>query len=210
MWQKVRLAAVRCGFWLLFKTRGYYCWSKLYRYFFEAGYQNQKLTQYQNLGHLGDALRSMKWVQDPLKGKLDIISSPKKVEHLYQLAKLKGERAEIGDCDEFAQYAADRIEEMRRRSVINIIPYFMTLNWFDNKGVFHGHNICAMEMINDEKGTTEWGHIGNWFGGRPQWSFTGPGDIAAWFAHRSPRDGNGVLIAWALASFDLRLKEIGM
>ena len=207
MWHEIRLALARLGFWIWFKSSGYYHWSKFWRWALERKYKKQKLTQYAHLKQLVAALNHIVWQEDPLKGYFDVISSPQKVERIFQLARLQDERPRIGDCDDFAQYAADRIEDLRRRRVVNIVPYFMTINWFDKSGVFHGHNVCALEKT-DDKGNVEWGHVGNWYAGSPQWGFSGPHDIAYWFAYRNPRDGHGQLIAWALASFNLELKEL--
>lgn len=197
-WAKIKLAIARFGFWIWVAPGGYYLWSKFWRALLERKYRKQKLQQYAHLDQLVAALAHMSWTEDPLKGVFDVISTPQKVEAIFQLARLQDQKPRIGDCDEFAVYAADRIADLRQRNQVTFTPFFMTINWFDKDGVFHGHNICALERANGE-----WGHMGNWFSGTPQWGFKSAHDIAEWFAYRNPRDGEGQLIAWALANPDL-------
>lgn len=198
MWAKVKLFFARLGFWVWVTPGGYYLWSKFWRWILEGKYKKQKLTQYAHFDQLVAALAYMKWTEDPLKGLFDVVSRPEKVEQIFQLARLQDQQPLIGDCDEFAIYAASRVQDLYNRNLVDFRPYFMTMNWFDSEGDFHGHNICALSK---RDGT--WGHMGNWFKGRPQWDFGSAHDIAMWFATKSSRDGRGQLIAWALATPDL-------
>jgi hypothetical protein len=178
------------GFWLVFKTRLYYVWSRFYRWAFERKYRTTELTQFDSLAELEKALGEMVWTQDPIKGVLDVVSSPQKVEYIWRYGD-----QEVGDCDEFAVYAADRIQDMISRAVVELEqPRFVSVNWFDEEGTHHGHNIC----IFFDPAKKAWGHIGNWFSGQAQMHFDDPKDIADWFA------GDGQLIAFAIARPDLR------
>lgn len=193
----MRLWFHRALFWIWFITRGYYLWSRFYRWAFERKWRNQDLTQYRSLEELETALGNMRWDRDALKGKLDVISSPEKVEAIYRSAAGDPAKALVGDCDEFAVYAAVAIEDMVRRGVPDFSePGFMTLNWLDADRKFHGHNVCTFRNTHSNK----WGHIGNWFNGRAQIAFDTLEELAAWWADQA----GGVLIAWAIASPDLK------
>jgi hypothetical protein len=200
----MKLAFLRAVFWLWFITRGYYLWSKLWRFLLEGKYKDTPLTQYATLGQLESALGAMKWTEDDLKGVFDVISLPEKVEQIYRLSGGDREKAKVGDCDEFAIYAANRIRDLVERRRANLAtPYFMSINWLGEKGEFHGHNICAYF----DKTENKWGHIGNWFSGQAQLHFFSLDEIAEWFANNH-RDGAGTLIAWAVATPDLKLVKI--
>lgn len=193
---------IQAFFWVWFKTRGYYLWSKFWRWLLERDFQKVTLTPYVNIGQLETALSKMTWVQDPLNGTFDVISSPQKVEAFLR-EKLLGEtkEAKVGDCDEFAQYAADRIIDMiRRRKTTFRTAYFMTINWLGENGKFHGHNICVYDVANNG-----WYHIGNWFDGKSQGPFPSIHDIALWFSNTR---GKGQLIAYATATHDLHLVDL--
>jgi hypothetical protein len=197
---------LRALFWAWFKTRGYYFWSKLWRAVLERDYRKQELTQYAHIEQLEEHLSKMTWVSDPLGGVFDVISSPQKVEAVLR-KKLMGESevAHVGDCDEFAQYAADRIQEMVDAGKTKLqSPRFVSVNWLDKDGGFHGHNICVFYNPADKR----WGHIGNWFGGKAQYGFQGLDEIAEWFATKSSRDGVGRLIGYAAATSTLKLDTL--
>ena len=195
---------LRAAFWLWFITRGYYLWSKFWRWVLEGKYLGTPMTQYANIGQLESALGAMKWKQDDIKGMFDVISRPEKVEQIWRLSGGDREKAQVGDCDEFAIYAADRIRDMIERNRASLeTPYFMTVNWLGEKGEFHGHNICAYY----DKTAEKWSHIGNWFSGKAQPAFDSLDGIAEWFANNY-RDGDGTLLAWAVATPDLKLIKL--
>lgn len=191
----MKLKFLQLVFWIWFVTRGYYLWSKFWRFLLERDYREQPLTAYASMAQLEEHLGKMTWVQDPLGGMFDVISSPQKVEAILR-KKLTGECevAAAGDCDEFAQYAADRIENMVGLHRANVkAPQFMTVNWLDKDGKFHGHNICAFYDL----ATKRWAHIGNWNSGKAMHGDFGDMiDIAKWFAEQS----EGKLIGFATCS----------
>lgn len=86
----------RALFWIWFKTHGYYLWSRFYRWAFERRWENQALTRYSSLEELEDALSGMRWDRDALKGKLDVISRPEKVEAIYRAADGDLSKALVG------------------------------------------------------------------------------------------------------------------
>ena len=202
----MKLKLFRLVFWMWFRSNGYYLWSKFWRALLERDYRKQKLTEYADLKQLEVALGKMKWTQDPMNGMFDVISSPRKVEAILQ-DKLTGksEVANVGDCDEFAQYAADRIQDMIARKKTSLQnPYFVTINWFGKGGEFHGHNICVFYDPDKKK----WGQIGNWWGGKAHIMYDGVDDVADWYARRNPRDGEGKLIAYCAATPDLKKRIV--
>ena len=196
----MKLKFLRAIFWLWMSSRGYYVWSKLWRFLLERRYRGTPLTQYAHMGQLEGALGGMRWTQDPVKGRFDVISSPEKVEAIYRVAAGDREKATVGDCDEFAQYAADRLADMRQRGKFRGEIFFMTVNWLDHDGGFHGHNICA--FYDDHEKT--WGHIGNWFGGQAQRGFPTLEAVGSWWAEQA----RGELIGWAIATPDLKFLRV--
>jgi hypothetical protein len=204
----MKLLLCKLVFWLWFVTRGYYLWSKLWMLVLEGRYRRQNLTPYVSLGQLEEALSKMTWTSDPLHGTFDVISSPEKVEFiLRQFLSGARSKADVGDCDDFALYAAVSIQNMIKRGRLNASdPEFVTVTWLDAGGKFHGHNIC---IFKDPEGYC---HIGNWFRGRAQCGsgsdgvrFANPKEIADWF---STAENAGVLIGYARATPQLKLKEL--
>jgi hypothetical protein len=199
----MKLKFLKAVFWAWMGSRGYYVWSKLMRMLLEWSYK-RPITEYAHFGQLEAALGAMKWRSDPIKGRFDVISKPEKVEQLYYEASLHQRLpAEVGDCDEFACYAANCIENMGHRGRFSGDVYFMTVNWLDKDNEFHGHNICAFY----DRSEQSWGHIGNWFNGKAQRGFNSLEELAAWW----PKQAEGQMIGWALAtpSLDFCRLEIG-
>lgn len=197
----MKLWFLRAVFWAWFITRGYYRWSKLWRWLFERRYRGQSMTSYAHIGQLEETLGRMRWKRDAGGGAIDVISSPEKVEAIWRATRADTVDGNewIGDCDEFAQYAANRIVDLNMRGQFHGKAHFMSVTWFGDDGKFHGHNICAVEL--PEGG---WAHLGNWFGGRMQKGFASAAAVAQWWADKD----HGVLIAWALATPDLKLEKI--
>jgi hypothetical protein len=156
------------------------------------------MTAFDNVEDFENAMSTMEWVEDPAWGMLDIINSPQKVE-----ADFRAANPAVGDCDEFGQYAADRIQDMDRRDILRAQPInFMSVTWLDADGGFHGHNFCVFMQIDGLY------HIGNWFDGKAQGPFKDAEAVARWWANESR--GKGVLLGWATATPELRLDRIGL
>jgi hypothetical protein len=185
----------RAFFWFWFVTRGYFWWSKFWRLILEKK-GGVKMTDFAGIGQLEQRLAEFKWRRDPLAGSLDVISRPETVERIYQDHKASGAEGqpEVGDCDDFAIYAADRV---LASAAIPMEAYLLTINWFDDQGKWHGHNVCALK-----RGWDDWGHIGNWHRGRARWGFTSLHELALDIT------GDGVLIAWASATVRLQLDKL--
>lgn len=200
----IKLAFLRAVFWLWFVSRGYYTTSKIARFLFERKYRTQPLTEYANIHDLERVLGEMCWREDPLKGTIDIISSPHKVEWIYQQSKATGFAAKVGDCDEFAAYAATSIALMISRGATTITEcFFLTVLWFDRAGKFHGHNVCAFHDVGG------WGHIGNWAGGVAYRGRSSLLDVARGISGDGDPLRCGRLIAWAAGTPDLALVRMG-
>ena len=202
----MKLAIFRALFWVWFFVRGYYRWSKFWMAFTEGRYSMVNLTPSVSLGQLEEALSKMTWKADPGKGLFDTISSPHRVEFVLRQRLAGMGKGEVGDCDEFALYAAVSVEDMIKRGRLDARnPEFMSVTWLDAKGNFHGHNVCVFE---DSHG---WNHMSNWFEGKvqsgahPGHRFASPKEIALWF---SQAEDQGELIGYARATTDLKLKEI--
>ena len=193
----MKLKFLKAVFWAWMGSRGYYAWSKLVRLLLEWRYR-EPLAQYSHFEQLESALGVMKWKEDPLKGMFDVISKPEKVEYL--LRRREGEKVLVGDCDEFAVYAAACLKSMSERGRFHGDMYFMTLNWLDAENKFHGHNICCFY----DESEREWGHIGNWFNGKAQRGFKSVEELANWWA----KQAEGRMIGWALATPDLHLLRL--
>lgn len=191
----MKFTIIRWAFWFWFTTSGYYLWSKFWRFFLERKYRQVQLTPHFSISQLETTLGQMKWVSDPLGGLFDVISSPQKVE-----AHLKGVtqgKAEVGDCDDFAQYAAVAIQSMMVRGKLSKSPvYVMTVNWLDGYNKFHGHSVCCY------KRNEGYYHIGNWHGGQAQGPYPSVAGVAMAIK------GGGRLIGYALATSELKKVEV--
>lgn len=175
----------RAAFWLWFVTDGYYLWSRWWRWLVERQYRRTRPTLFADWQLLSERLGQMQWRQDPVKGLFDVISTPSKVEAKFQTGQ------PVGDCDEFAAYAAHSFNKLDR-----YFPEIMTVNWLDRAGRFHGHNVCA--YYDDVEG--QWYHMSNWGQGRRYGPFFSREETAREIA------GTGRLIGWATVTPDLRHK----
>ena len=189
----MKLFLCKIGFHIVISSGLYYLWSRLFRFLFERKYKNTELTKFNYLQELEKALSEMIWTQDLIGGIVDVISSPQKVEYIW-----KNKDKKVGDCDDFAIYASNRLEEMKFRKVSKFKPYLMTINWLDKDNKFHGHNICLFF----NPATKKWGHIGNWFSGKAQMGFGSPVAIALWFAEQGGVGGR--LIGYSVVSSNLK------
>ena len=142
-----------------FGFKGYYLWSKFWRWVFEPRHQKMPVTSFRDIAELGQVLQGWKWGEDPVKGMMDIISSPQHVEWRWQESILQQKDPEVGDCDEFAVYSAH---------VLSKLPHLytkvgvMSVSWWRPSGSFAGHNICVFW----NRTTESYYHTGNW-GTRP-------------------------------------------
>lgn len=181
-------------FWFLvwFFTRGYYLLAKIYRALFERKYKGP-LTTFTTLAGLEAVLSQMRWVQDPLGGRLDLISKPEKVEHIWREYTKKGRPAPETslDCDEFAIYSAHAVKGLPNVATV----YYLSTVWFDrDDGRFRGHNVCAFY----DSFSKQWAHISNWDRGKTRHGFE-----RLSYVIENIVDG-GQLIGWAAATPELR------
>lgn len=183
-------------FRIWFSLDGYYLWSRLYRWLFEKRrYKNEPLVEFDSLRGLETALGRMKWVKDGPKYLWDVISLPAKVEYALRTDP----KQEVGDCDEFAAYAADRIQNMiARKKISNTKVFFMTVNWLDAEYKFHGHNVCAILDYTSNR----WSHMSNWFEGKVQSGGTSPSDLARSIVAQAGAGGR--MIGYAYCTPDLK------
>lgn len=202
MARKISLWFVRVFVWLFFRLRFYYKVSKVY--------QRMQLTWANNgpdlpiidqLSELEEILGKMVWRKDTIFQWFDTFEHPKAIWVKFVTDPKKG----VEDCDGFAIFAADRMQDMMRRDVR--LPdggeilgvYIMTVNWrSDDKG-FGGHNVCLVNYREVDSDESKWGNIGNWFNGKFWSEFGHPWNVARSIA------GGRDLVHCAVATTNLDL-----
>jgi len=184
---------LRILFWVAINSRLYYLWSKFYQSTFERWAKNVVLPVYGSLLELEADLSKMKWIADGFWELGDAIGSPQAtyVKYLKESKLAK-------DCDEFAIYAVDRIEEMKSRGLLSSIRSvgILSVPWHGPKGT-GGHNVCAISYIDED--TEKWAYVGNWYHGQTQWGF------ASLTAVASEIVGNNVSLGYGFANNKLKL-----
>ena len=190
-------------FWVATVLRGrlYYLWSKVYQATFEKWAHNVELLSYKSVKALEETLGRMKWKRDGPWQLWDAIGGPKATYSKHLSHK------EVGDCDEYALYAADRLRDMAVRGVLvdkgikRDEIYVLTIPWVDLKGKAGGHNVCAFKY-RDADGVN-WAHVSNWYKGEVQWN---KGSLKC--VIREVLVGRTSL-GWAIATPELKLVKYG-
>lgn len=157
----------------LFKYHIVQSWYKLYRWMFEFKYYSPNsplyspVPAYSSLYQLADLLgNKLKWRADSLKQLFDAMGTAEAVQ--YKMSVIN--QPFIGDCDEFAVYAATAINKSILADPDFGVYYFnkrikkayvMTVMWLRYSGQtwrsnylgFGGHNVCVIEL---EDGDLAW------------------------------------------------------
>lgn len=161
------------GTFFMLRCRIYYVWSRLGDWLFERRYLNRQLKQYDSLEELEQTIGKWVWRPDPWWQLGDMFSCPGKVE----CAGFDGKS--VGDCDDFSRYAADRIEDMRKRFGGTVGRKFvrnvslLTVPWMGPGGKVSGHNVCVFEYQSPtDPQKWIWAWISNWYKGKARWSTT--------------------------------------
>jgi hypothetical protein len=197
---------LRVGCWLLFSVRFYYWFSKKYQRQQLKKLKNPPtLPEFNNLFELEDVLGRMIWREDGAEQWFDTIEHPKAIWAKFVANPGVG----VEDCDGFAAFAMDRINNMIERSVptgeVKLVKaYLLTVMYRDPKkgNKVSGHNVCLVQYV-DKKGDLKYGHVGNWFSGKMQFGFWQLWDVVQSIA------GSRELIQWAMANGDLELVDHG-
>lgn len=154
-----------------FTLRVYYVWSLLYRAVFEHHYRTRPpIPTFPDMRTLSLTLARMRWRKDGPQEMGDAIGSARAAYYRHV------EGHAVGDCDEFAVLAADRMEDMRRHGCEAGLELredeigVLSVPWLDGWRA-GGHNVCAFSYYDDERLERRWAHVGNWFAGAPRWKF---------------------------------------
>lgn len=219
-WMKTKIVVGRffCYLYLLLLYRW---WSRLYRLIWEHKYSTVALQSYRNFTDLVAIMRTCVWTADGWKQIWDAFSYPGKVQFIINT---DGPKPKIGDCDEFAIYLANVLEQSSTlgghengRFVLDTYEGMMverarvlTVSWVKQDGKYGGHNVCLIDFF-DLKSKHH--------------PLTGP-DYYAFMDYDYPNvmqvDLRGVIeqvmnkyapggtcIAWAIHDKDLKLEKVG-
>lgn len=173
-----------------FKLGIYRIWSKIYRFIWERN-KRLPLKSFLSLEELVAYVGSFKWRADTWRELGDAISSP---EHVQWIAENDPKRF-IGDCDEFAVYQANVIENSLSKFNHNFVKQFnrafvMTIMWYqhDTDVGYAGHNVCLLSTANRKYCYMDYGF--------PSVEVETPAEIAEMVMKRYA--SNYELIAWAI------------
>ena len=176
----------------------YYKYSRLIRFLLEKQYAPRSIRKYSSLSQLSNFFYECKWKADPWWR--DVISYPARAE------KSQNDTGYLGDCDEFAAYAASAIGGMGLKDIDSISILTVTYigkPWTDY--YISGHNVCVFRY-KDEDGHWWWANMSNWRRGKVVWRddygrrFGSPAEVATWITTRK----SGTSIGWARVSNDLK------
>lgn len=183
--------------WLVLRCRLYFFWSKIYRFLFERKYNDIVLPKLHSIDTLSLLLGNMVWTKDKWWMLGDAISTAKAVYWRH----LKGDP--VGDCDDFAMFAMDRIKDMINRDIDTPIfnSHFLTCTWMDKNNKVKGHNVCVFYYKNKLMISPRCGYIGNWFQGNPHDNFKGVKEIVQDILMRK----KGRLLGWSITDKNLKL-----
>lgn len=155
----------------VFALRVYYAWSLLYRALFEHAYRKRPpVPTFPDMRALSLTLGRMRWRKDGPREMGDAIGSAKAAYYRHV------EGRAVGDCDEFAVLAADRLDDMRRHGCEAALELredeigVLSVPWLEGWKL-GGHNVCAFSYYDDDLMVRCWAHLGNWFSGAPRWKF---------------------------------------
>lgn len=178
----------------------YYAWSRFWRWVLEGEYRSHPLHVLRDEEELSSTLSQMVWTSDPLGGLFDVISLPQAVQAKFDWARARGDRAFVGDCDDFAVWAGAQVKDLHSRGLTQWRdPKLLTVAWYDKDGKWHAHVVC---LFFDGK---SYGHIGNWYRGTPQQGFDSVDAVARGVASAG---GAGRLVGYSVGSVDLRGPEV--
>lgn len=142
---RVFLARLWVYFWEW--SRGFSAWSKIHRLIFDRAARGLKLPICKDPGEIAAYLRGMGWRQDSWIDLGDAICSPEMV-WLRFLTDVENHKKKVGDCDEFACFSANVIQESIKEGKWDSVcaePKILCTTWFDSIGRPGGHAVCLVK-----------------------------------------------------------------
>jgi hypothetical protein len=141
---------VRALIWLVFTTRLYTLWSRVYRWLYEREVMSTTaLKTFETVRELGQYLNARKelWKADSWKQLFDAISSPEYAQQCFE--GLVEPRSGL-DCDEYAVFAANALKKsllLGRMALTEEVsaPQMLSVMWRDGDGL-NGHNVCLARI----------------------------------------------------------------
>lgn len=194
---------------LAFELRLYPIWSKIYQWFWHRQLSNPKSASYvpldENLGvvEAQNYMDLVEWQADGPRELWDAFGSPHWFQHvLNEVRSLREQPEGANDCDEFAIWAANVLDEKYR-------PRILTVTWVralkNDKGKYRlrigGHNVCIVK-IDKPEGGVEYRHLGNW---GLSHAYDSSYEVVADIARRAL--GRNEVVRWALWEKDLSLLQ---
>lgn len=204
MARKISLWFARVGVWLFFCFRFYYKLSRLYQKM-QLTWANKGATLpvINDIQQLEDLLSRMKWRKDTIRQWFDTFEHPKAIWIKYLAHPEKG----VEDCDGFAIFGANRIQDMIKRGqdlwpgAVPIRTCILTVAYRRAKQ-YGGHNVCLVVYADAETNAVHWGYIGNWYSGKFQGGFKSAWPIICGIA-------GGDIVGWAAATPQMKLIKHG-
>lgn len=190
----MKIFIMRCLTWFAIHC-WYYMFSKKYQATIEHKYLKSMLPFYDNIFDLTKTVGRMRWRRDGYRELWDAISHPKATWTKHKLG------LKAGDCDDISLFAADRIEDMRKREkILGILEVgLLSVPWDDGFKV-GGHNVCAFSYKDGDK--IKWAHISNWDQGEVREGFTSLRAVVRNVLGRKKKS-----LGWAFATVKLKLKQ---
>lgn len=125
----------RALIWLVIKLNVYKLWSRFHQALFQRN--RVEIPHYKHVNQIMTVVRQSKWRADTWWILGDVISHP---EWAYQDYLNKGS---LGDCDDYANFAMYCVNQLPRSSDTKRgAARILSIQWLDNRGKFHGHNVC--------------------------------------------------------------------
>lgn len=201
MWNRVPDWLVRAVSWLVVRPQAFYLWCRFYQKCFETNTDKVQLREFADIFALEKVLEDSVWTPDGLRQFGDVMYSPKRVQ--LSLDRAKDEHAKIGDCDEFASYAANRILDLIKRNrthrgFVLRDAFILQCSYRDSRGKLVGHHVAAVKYMDLTDGKLKWGHVGNWYQGKFRRGFEKPNQMVKEF-HQGGRT-----LHWYLITADLK------
>lgn len=122
--------------WLIIHLHIYLLWSRFQQFVFQR--KRLKIPKMSAVKDVMDIVREAKWTKDRWWQLWDAFSHP---EHAYYNFINKGT---LGDCDDFAAFTCHCVTQIGYQDV-----KVLSVQWFDYKGKFHGHNVA---LFRDDEG----------------------------------------------------------
>jgi hypothetical protein len=146
MSEKLAVFSGRLGTYLSFKLRIYQAISLFYRLFEK---RRSDLHEYKDIPELVSVVRNCKWRPDSWRQLWDTIGHPKHVQWLID----HDPGLLIGDCDDFACYEAEVINQQLQgqqfRSLVIYRAEIVSVLWRKD-GRSAGHNVCLIELLDPQ------------------------------------------------------------